>query len=166
MQPCRPCGKRDEPKPKYHFVDVKFMTAKDKELVLKAWEKFLKNGCRREDFTDRLYHHLTLHCEFVSHYDASGFYGVYFGENALATAQFFGMFNPDGEGHSVEYGYTHWLEGDYEDINQAMRQVSKPYITDLIAKARKQGRERDLLEAKRLLEKHNITTTGLIPEWK
>jgi hypothetical protein len=61
------------------FIDEPFMSAKEKEVVLNAWTRFLKNGCKFQDFTDALYRHLTLHCSFIAHYDRLGFYEFYFG---------------------------------------------------------------------------------------
>ncbi len=60
----------------YEFKDVKFLSADDKRKILTAWERFLKNGLRRQDFTKRLYSHLIQHCEFIAHYDLDGFYGT------------------------------------------------------------------------------------------
>lgn len=44
------------------FTDVEFMTAREKELVLKSWRAFLKQGLQKQHFTKRLYEHLHLHC--------------------------------------------------------------------------------------------------------
>jgi hypothetical protein len=60
------------------FIDEPFMSGKEKEVVLNAWTRFLKNGCKFHDFTDALYRHLTLHCSFIAHYDRRGFYEFYF----------------------------------------------------------------------------------------
>lgn len=62
------------------FKDTKFMTAKEKQTVIRAWERFLKNGCKPNDFTKALYHHLINHCSFIAHYDLGGFYSTYFSE--------------------------------------------------------------------------------------
>src|SRR5207245_10219143 len=51
----------------YAFRDAEFMSAREKALVLKAWVRFLKNGLREEDFSDRLYTHLINHCSFIAH---------------------------------------------------------------------------------------------------
>ena len=59
-----PCTSMD-----YAFRDVRFLSAREKELVLKAWVRFLKRGLCWEDFTKRLYEHLHLHCSFVAHYN-------------------------------------------------------------------------------------------------
>jgi hypothetical protein len=48
----------------YAFSDAEFLSAREKLLVLKAWVRFLKNGLRWEDFSDRLYKHLINHCSF------------------------------------------------------------------------------------------------------
>ena len=55
------------------FTDVKFMTAMDKHVVAIAWERFLKSGCSRFQFSKALYSHLIQHCSFIAHYDIDGF---------------------------------------------------------------------------------------------
>jgi len=67
--------------------DVKFMTAKEKEAVLKAWERFMRamaGGKTAEElsrmFTEALYHHLIQHCSFIAHYNRAGFFQHYFEE--------------------------------------------------------------------------------------
>ncbi len=65
--------------------DTEFMTAKDKALVLKQWERFLKNGLRQQDFSDRLYKHLSLHCMFIAHFDRYGFYATYCAPRSVAA---------------------------------------------------------------------------------
>lgn len=150
----------------YKFADVEFMSAKEKMLVLKAWEKFLKSGLRREAFTERLYHHLTMNCSFIAHFDINGFYGTYFGDNKQNTAKFLKMFHIHSDGKSAELGYDCWLHGDYADLNEAMREVAEPYIYPLLLTAQADEKFRDLTEARMLLEKHSIKTEGLIPEWR
>jgi hypothetical protein len=36
------------------FKDVQFMTAREKELVLKNWETFLKHGLKKQHFTKKM----------------------------------------------------------------------------------------------------------------
>jgi len=138
------------------FKDTKFMSAEDKEILLKQWERFIKNGMRQEHFTDRIYKHLTLHCSFIAHYSRRGFYSVYF-ENPENTIRFLEQFNPKGGHKSVEYGADWWYtDPDYHDINEAMCQVVGKYI-DKYRKAKKEeAKLRDILQAKRLLERHGI----------
>jgi hypothetical protein len=50
------------------FKDEKFMSAAEKRLVLNAWKTFLKHGCQKDHFTERLYDHLIYHCSFIAHY--------------------------------------------------------------------------------------------------
>src|SRR5438034_6398051 len=135
---------RQEPM-KYAFRDAEFMSARDKELVLKAWLRFLKNGLRFEDFTKRLYEHLYLHCSFIAHYNRAGFYAEYF-EHGEDTAQFLSQFDARGECRSVEYGWTLWLQGDYTDLNQAMIDEGTKYIPSLMEKAGQSGRDANLAE--------------------
>ena len=139
----------------YAFRDAEFLIAREKALVLKAWVRFLKNGLREEDFSDRLYTHLINHCSFIAHYNRAGFYAEYF-ERGEDTAQFLSQFDARGECRSVEYGWTLWLQGDYADLNQAMIDEGTKYIPSLMEKARQSGRDADLAEARRLLGKHGL----------
>jgi hypothetical protein len=110
------------------FTDVKFMTAKEKELTLKAWVTFLKHGCKMEHFTERLYHHLMQHCSFIAHYNRGGFYDTYF-LNGDDKAKFMSQFDESQFCRSVEYGDSRWYtDPDYEDLNRAMVRAAKPYI--------------------------------------
>jgi hypothetical protein len=138
---------------KYEFSDTEFMTVREKELVLKAWVRFLRNGLRSEDFTRRLFEHLHLHCQFIAHYNRAGFYQTYF-ERGEDTVRFLSQFNKRGECRSVEYGMTLWQTGDYGDLARAMIEEASAYVPKLIEQAQACERERDLAEAQRLLRKH------------
>ncbi len=92
------------------FTDVEFMTAKEKELVLKNWETFLKYGLQRKHFTKRLYEYLHLHCGFIANFNLGGFYSTYF-EAGEDTQRFFAHF------------CNHTPVVDYDDLNIAMREV-------------------------------------------
>jgi hypothetical protein len=135
------------------FRDAEFMTAREKQLLLKAWIRFLKNGLRFGDFSRRLYEHLHLHCQFIAHYDRAGFYQTYF-EQGEDTVRFLSQFDGRGECRSVEYGMTTWREGDYGDLARAMIEEAAPYVPKLTTGAQAREREADLGEAKRLLAKH------------
>jgi len=137
---------------KYEFCEAKFMSARDKELVLKAWVRFLRNGLRFEDFSRRLYEHLHLHCSFIAHYDRAGFYRTYF-ENGEDTVLFLSQLDKRGECRSVEYGGRGWLEGDYGDRARAMIEEASPFIPKLTEDAQARQRETDIREAQRLLAK-------------
>ena len=115
------------------FTDEQFMTAKEKELTLKSWERFLKNGLRKQDFTKRLYQYLTLHCSFIAHYSIHGFYNVYFEDDKAATRRFLNQFLT---GVSTEYGMTYWTTGSCSDLNRAMMTVAQKYAPGLIVKSR------------------------------
>jgi hypothetical protein len=139
----------------YAFSDAQFMSAREKALVLKAWVRFLKNGLRWEDFSDRLYKHLTLHCSFIAHYDRAGFYATYF-ENGEDTTRFLSQFDKRGDCLSIEYGASWWLHGDYEDVNKAMIEEAAHYVPALMEGARVKAKEADLAEARRLAAKHGF----------
>src|SRR5258708_36759746 len=138
----------------YAFHDTEFMSACGKELVRKAWVRFLKHGLRSEDFSRRLYDYLHLHCGFIAHYNRRGFYDEYF-ESGETTACFLSQFDKRGECRSVESGI--WLSnGEYEDLAKAMIEEGAAYIPDLMEKAQVKEREADLAEARRLVAKHGL----------
>lgn len=139
--------------------DTQFMTAVEKERVLKQWETFLKHGLKLEHFTKGLYNHLIQHCSFIAHYDRGGFYATYFerGEDkALFLSQFDKRAGISGIPPSIEYGMTYWAEGDYADINRAMIDVATKYIPALLEQARQEQRSSDIAEAQRLLSRHGM----------
>jgi hypothetical protein len=139
----------------YQFRDAEFMSAREKELVRKAWVRFLKHGLRFEDFSRRLYEHLHLHCQFIAHYDRAGFYRTYF-ENGKDTVRFLSQFDKRGECRSIEYGMMSWREGEYEDLARAMIEEASAYIPELLGKAQARQRKADIAEAQRLLAKHGL----------
>ncbi len=101
------------------FTDVEFMTAKEKELVLKNWQTFLKHGLQRKHFTKRLYNHLHLHCGFIAHYNLGGFYSTYF-EAGEDTERFFKHF-------CIHSAQNYGANIDYDDLHTAMREVYSKY---------------------------------------
>lgn len=140
--------------------DTKFMSAAEKERVLKQWDRFLKGGLRREQFDKALYNHLIQHCEFIAHYDRAGFYSTYF-ESGDGIDDFLSQFdNRNGLPQSVEYGGTGWLTWssteDYHDINLAMVGTATKYIPGLLGQAKHSQEDADIAEAKRLLSRHGI----------
>jgi hypothetical protein len=140
---------------KYTFCDSEFLSVREKQLVLKAWVRFLKHGLRFADFTKRLYEHLHLYCSFIAHYDRAVFYATYF-ERGEDTASFLSQFDRRGECLSIEYGSNSWLQSEDADLKGAMVEEAAPYIPSLIEKALAKQREADLAEAQRLLAKHGL----------
>lgn len=137
--------------------DTQFMSAPEKQKVLRQWELFLKSGLAKVKFTRSLYQHLIMHCSFIAHYDLHGFYSTYF-EEGQDTAHFLSQFdNRNGIPKSVEYGMTYWYtDSDYEDINSEMCRVASKYIPSLIARATNSQKDVDVLRAKSLLAKHGL----------
>lgn len=140
--------------------DTEFMTAKEKEKVLRAWERFLKHGCSKTQFTQALYLHLINNCSFIAHYNLDGFYSTYFQEGE-DTVRFLSQFNDsNGVPKSVEYGMYYWYtDSRYHDLNSEMCRVASKYIPLLTKIARRKQVEVDTLRARSLLAKHGLQAT-------
>ena len=122
------------------FKDAEFMTAKEKELVLKNWKTFLRHGLKRQHFTKRLYEHLHLHSGFIAHYSKDGFYSTYF-EAGQDTERFFEHFCTYT---AANYG----ANGDYDDLNTEMRQVYEEFKAKILTRAESDiNHSLDVLEA-------------------
>ena len=100
--------------------DSKFMTAVQKEKVLKNWKTFIKklrtNGTsdniKSGSFSKALYNHLYVHCGFIAHYDIHGFFNMYFtGESHIVS------FSDQLERHWNQFG----LQDTYADLNAEMQ---------------------------------------------
>ncbi len=105
------------------FTDVEFMTAKEKELVLKNWKTFLKHGLKKQHFTKRLYEHLHLHAGFIAHYNLGTFYSTYF-EAGQDTERFFKHF-------CIHSAQNYGANIDYDDLHTAMREVYSKYQSNI-----------------------------------
>lgn len=155
--------------------DSEFMTAKEKAQVLKQWDVFLRSLLETDEgsvstdyggvlpekqfgrFTKALYHHLSQHCEFIAHYDRSGFFAEYF-LNPEDTIRFLGQFDADTGFRSVEYGMDLWVKDPrYADVNRAMCDILATLKGELYANLRTRARANDLAKAQALLAKHGLT---------
>ena len=137
--------------------DTKFLSAQEKEKVLRQWNLFLKSGLSKDKFNKALYTHLIMHCSFIAHYDIHGFYSTYF-EEGEDTVRFLSQSdNRNGIPKSVEYGMIYWYtDPDYNDLNSEMCKIASKYIPTLITKARNSQRDMDIRRAKALLAKHRL----------
>lgn len=132
------------------FTDTKFMSAKEKQQVLRVWERFLRGGCQQEDFTKALYQHLNLHCGFIAHYDIHGFYDEYF-STGQGTIDFLTFFEREAREHQQ------WPSmAEYRDITQAMLEVLAKYKALLIQQALARQEKADIARARALLSRHGI----------
>ena len=146
----------------HQFKDVEFLSAKDKSIILKQWITFIKNGFKKEHFTDRLYKHLILHCSFIAHFNRDSFYSLYF-KNSTKTKDFVSQFDIDKGYVSTEYGSPTWaLADDYHDINSSMVLEMSPYKEQIYIKASALERTTDLATARSLLLKHGIDQKGIV----
>jgi len=129
---------------------TQFMSAEEKEKVLKDWQRFLAADFDKARFTKRLYEHLIQHCEFIAHYNQGAFYATYF-EDPEDTLRFMKQFDRELGCVSVEYGMKYWLTAeDYQDINTAMVEAMEPYKAEIYPRLKQRARERKLGEIERL----------------
>ena len=70
------------------FKDAEFMSAEEKEKVLRDWIGFLNSKLKKEKFTKWLYLHLSLHCGFLAQHDFHGFFSAHFESVTTATLFF------------------------------------------------------------------------------
>ena len=121
----------------YSFTDSEFMSAKEKELVLKQWRTFLKAlvACDlsaktgadygyfptqlNKPFTDRLYKFLSGHCGFIAHYNRRGFLSSRFG-------------GPEEVEETVMQLEGTFVMADYRDIYGAIMAELKPVRSRLL----------------------------------
>jgi len=141
--------------PETNFKTVKFMTAEEKEKVLKSWKRFIKSGFQEKSFTSRLYSHLTLHCSFIAHYDKAGFYSTYF-TNPESAAKFIRQFDKDFDYISAEYGTDIWVSvGDFVDLNLAMCKEIEKSKKELYRKLQEKTKQDVLLQIHLLQNKYD-----------
>lgn len=142
------------------FQDSEYMSAKEKDQVLKAWERFIVGGFKRKDFTKALYHHLYQGCSFIAHYDIEGFYSTYF-RKPSNTVQFLQQFDRDYGLCSAEYGDSWWIRHSYwVDINLVMVDALEPYKAGIYRDLAGMERRQDLAVAQALLAKHGLALKG------
>ena len=151
--------------------DTEFMTAKEKELVLKQWKRFvakIKEVWSKEQvfqtdleglynaFTKRIYDHLHLSCSFIAHFNRHGFFSTYFVEPEKLI-DFLHQFDKDLEYRSIEMGgMDYWIFGDYADLNLEMCKVVGEHKEKLYEVLSRHARSDDIEQAKKLLSKHGI----------
>jgi len=137
------------------FTDAQYMTAKDKETVLKHWKKFIINSFQRKDFTKQLYNHLIQHCGYIAHFNMEGFYSVYF-SSPLGTKTFVEDFSVGGEYKYIQG--ERWLP-DYKDIGEKMDEFLEIHKGRIKLRCAKEICENDLEIARNILKKYNIEPT-------
>jgi hypothetical protein len=137
--------------------DVEFMTAKEKEKVLRNWNTFIKFRFQRKHFTKALYNHLHLHCSFIAHYNIDGFHSTYF-SNPSDTKRFLDHFNRN----SAKLGFSYWMnDSDYKDLNSPMCELVEEMYDELTKEATGKEKARDLIRARQLAEKWGWTIVRL-----
>ena len=145
------------------------MTASEKRRVLREWTSFLrvltehyddKNRCL-SSFGDALYRHLHSHCGFVDRSSRSGFFREYF-EDGDRTLRFIRQFDIAGNrlGYAATFSTTAWLNGDYADINRAMRGLASRFLPQIKSAAQAAQRKADVIGARRLASRHGSPVPG------
>ena len=143
------------------FTDAQFMTAREKGLVLKNWERFLRHGLARAQFTRRLYQHLHLHCGFIAHYNIHGFYSEYFeaGQDIERFFENFCSYTAQNFGAYAEYDDLHIaMRGAFEHHKASITQQAEKDVNRRIAvlEASVQRAKEDRGFAKQFLGKINL----------
>ena len=143
------------------FTDAEFMTAQEKGLVLRDWERFLRLGLRKTHFTRRLYEHLHLHCGFIAHYNIHGFYSECFeaGQDIERFFEHFCSYTAQNFGAYAEYDDLHVaMRGAFDrhkaSITQQVEEDVSRKIAVLEASVRRAKGDRAF--AKRFLGKINL----------
>jgi hypothetical protein len=133
--------------------NVEFMTAEEKQKVLRQWNTFIKFKFQRKHFKKALYDHLHLNCSFIAHYNLTGFYETYF-TNPEGTVRFLNHFNRK----IGTEGFTFWInDEDYKDLNIPMCELVEEMYEELAGEAREAQKARDLIHASQLAEKWGWT---------
>jgi hypothetical protein len=106
--------------------DGQFLSAGDKQKILKQWKTFVHTGFQPEKFTKSIYNHLHLHCGFIAHYDRSGFYYTYWNDEVVRFSEKKGYETVPAPKTFFEWerflkAFSIW--GEYADINLAMMVV-------------------------------------------
>jgi len=144
----------------YTFSDAKFMSAKEKQIVLNHWRRFIDSGFQSKYFTKQLYNHLYLHHAFIAHYNLHGFYYTYFGDNPFSNPNlktFLDHFNSGSE------YYFLWVynDPDYGDICTAMAMEIKPLLSSFYSRIEREIAQDEIAYALYLLEKHGVDIEDL-----
>ncbi len=146
-----------------HFTDAQHMTAAQKRRVLGDWVRFFQSGMDFKRFTKRLYQHLTLHAEFIAHFNRQGFWETYFADPE-ALQRFLDQFDRSKGCVSTEYGMTYWIRdgndvsAQYYDLNNAMVDA----IADMLPALREQARQRAVRAAREKLRAAERKLTTLV----
>ncbi len=129
---------------------TQFMSAEEKEIVLKHWQRFIAADFSKARFTKRPYGHLIQYCSFIAHYNQGAFYDMYF-EDPEDTLRFMKQFDKDQGCISLEYGMTYWLKNDdYRNINTTMAEAMEPCKSELYPRLEQKAKERKLAEIEKL----------------
>ena len=116
------------------FTNTTFMSAVDKQKVVKQWRSFVASDFARSRFTKAIYQHLNLNGGgFIAEFNIDGFYSAWFAPG-VPRQRFIRVFL---DGGPMGYGLR---EGAYSDINNAMADMLRDARRHLLAEARQAER--------------------------
>lgn len=129
------------------YYDGKYLTAAQKALLVKQFEKFVVGGFDQKHFTKNLYKHLSLHFSFIAHYNQWGFYECRF-EDPEGRMQTFKQI--------IEASRWNFVDDNTSgcaDLNKAIRDVCLKHVEDVLHNAHRDNLtalkyQREALDAK------------------
>ena len=141
------------------FTDAEFMSAQQKEKVMKQWICFLESNLQQRFFLPELYQHIYMRSNLIAHFDRKRFYERYFtsGDGKIEFLEHF-----DEEKKASAWIADPRRARDYDDLNAAMIEGARKYLPVLYASAIAEQRDADLELVERLLNRHGMTISNAV----
>jgi hypothetical protein len=114
------------------FNDGQFLKSADKEKIAKAFDRFVKGGFKRTQFTKDLYKHLSLHFGFIAHYNIDGFYSNRFEDLQGRVKTFQSILN------ASPWTFNDDNTSGTADLNKYIQDTVDAHFTSMVADAKKQ----------------------------
>lgn len=138
------------------FVPTRFSTAEDKAKFCNDLLRFIAEGFPRQRFTKALYSRLSHTFGHIAHYNANGFWSVFF-EDTLCRLEFLKL--------TVAYPCYGDPRHTFRDVEELVR--ARLRASDLIAlyqaERSREVRQGELDQLARLIAKHGVPGGGCPP---